>query len=149
MGLLSRLFSRDKSGRLSPHLPRHLVPPPGEALKGSVATKDMYDVLAFTNDYDLKASLFITRCFDNALYCDAREWHPTSAREAALRVFGPEFGTDIIREMQSLAEESVRLGYRAATSLDPDVVFGLEADNSWKQELAFLVAKARASLRPG
>jgi hypothetical protein len=109
----------------------------------------MYAVIDLAKDKDHKASLFITRCFDNALYCDAREWHPTSAREAALRVFGPEIGQDKIGEMQSIAEDAVRLGYRAATPLDLDVIFGVKPDNSWQQDLALLIAKARACMKPG
>lgn len=144
MGLLSRLFARRHSKAVSSHLPSHLIPAPGHQLKVSVATTDMYAVIDLATDKGDKAALFITRCFDNAVYCDAREWHPASARAVALRIFGPEIGPHKVEQMQSIAGDAVRLGYRAATPLGLDLIFGAKRDNSWQEDLGLLIARARA-----
>lgn len=131
------------------HLPRHLVPPPGHHLKATVATGDMLTAINSARDPADKAAIFITRCFDNALHCDAREWSIESAREAAERIYSARIARNKLDEMQMIAEEAVRLGYRAATPLDLDVMLGTKADSSWQRDLATLVARARRCTHAG
>lgn len=150
-GVFDRMLGRDfqqtpRSGGDIPsglHLPQHLVPPPGHQLKVAVATGDMFSAIDSARNPADKAVIFITRCFDNALHCDAREWSIESAREAAGRVFGAWLARTKLDEMQMIAEEAVRLGYRAATPLNLDVMLGSKADSSWQRDLAKLVARAR------
>lgn len=131
------------------HLPRHLVPPPGHHLKAAVATGDMFTAIDSARDPADKAAIFITRCFDNALHCDAREWSIKSAREAAERVFSARIARTKLDEMQMITEDVVRLGYRAAMPLDLEVMLGTKADSSWQRDLATLVAKARRCMYAG
>lgn len=156
-GVFDRMLGRDslqapQSGGDAPsglHLPRHLVPPPGHHLKAAVATGDMFTAIDSARDPADKAAIFITRCFDNALHCDAREWSIESAREAAVRVFSARIARNELDEMQMIAEEAVRLGYRAATPLDLEVMLGTKADSSWQRDLASLVARARRCTHAG
>jgi len=126
------------------HLPRHLVPPPGHHLKAAVATGDMFTAIDSASDPADKAAIFITRCFDNAVHCDAREWSIENAREAAGRVFSARIARTKLDEMKMIAEEAVRLGYRAATPLDLEVTLRTKADSSWQRDLVTLVARARS-----
>lgn len=129
------------------HLPRHMVPPPGHHLKAAVAAGEMYTAIGATSDQADKAALLITRCFDHALHCDAREWGIGSAKDAVSKVFGPILDPSKLSEMHAIAEEAVRLGYRAATPLDLEVIMGTKTDDSWRRELASLVARARTCVR--
>lgn len=129
------------------HLPRRMVPPPGHHLKATVAASDMYTAIGATRDHADKAALLITRCFDLALHCDAREWGIGSAKDAASRVFGAILDQRKLSEMHAIAEEAVRLGYRAATPLDLEAIMGTKTDDSWRRELASLVARARTCAR--
>lgn len=132
----------DGDAPLALHLPRHLVPPPGHQLKAAVATGDMFTTIDSAREPTDKAAIFITRCFDNAIHCDAREWSMESAREAAEHVFGARIARNKLDELKIIAEEAVRLGYRAATPLDIEVILGTKTDRSWQRDLAILVAKA-------
>lgn len=135
------------SGNAAPssmHLPRNMVPPPGHHLKASVAASDMYTSIGATRDQADKAALLITRCFDNALHCDAREWGIVSAKDAASKIFGAILDQSRLNEMHAVAEEAVRLGYRTATPFDIEVMLGTKTDDSWRPELASLVARARS-----
>jgi hypothetical protein len=124
-------------------LPRHLVPPPGHRLKVTTATADMYTAIEAAHELRDKAAVLITRCFENGLYCDGREWGPKDARAAARRVFQRRIDDQRLDALQIIAEEAVLLGYRAATPLDLSMIMGQSPNDSWKPELRALVARAR------
>lgn len=126
------------------HLPGHLVPPPGHHLKAMIATGDMFAAIEAARDPEDKAAILITRCFDNALHCDAREWGPANAKESVMRAFTGPVEQQALGELLLIAEESVKLGYRAATPLDLEVIMGQKPNNSWRPELEALVARARS-----
>lgn len=126
------------------HLPGHLVPPPGHHLKATIATADMQAAIEAARDPADKATILITRCFENALHCDAREWNPASAKESVRLLFTGPIEQQALGELQLIAEEAVRLGYRAATPLDLEVIMGQKTNNSWRPELEALVARARS-----
>lgn len=126
------------------HLPGHLVPPPGHHLKATIATTDMHAAIEAARDPADKATILIIRCFENALYCDAREWDLASAKESVRSLFTGSVEQQALGELQLIAEEAVRLGYRAATPLDLEVIMGQKPNNSWRPELEELVARARS-----
>lgn len=129
------------------HLPGHLLPPPGHHLKATIATSDMLAAIEAVHDPADKAAILMTRCFDNALHCDAREWGPASAKESVRQVFTGAIEEQALGELQLIADEAVRLGYRAATPLDLEVIMGQKPNNSWRPELEALVARARSVVR--
>lgn len=130
------------------HLPGHLVPPPGHNLKATIASADMYAAIEASRDSADKAVILITRCFDNALHCDALEWDLSSAKDSVTRVFSGQVEQEALGELQLIAGEAVRLGYRTATSLDLEVIMGMKPDNSWRPELEALLARARNCVVP-
>lgn len=119
------------------------MPPPGHHLKVAIATTDMFAAIETALDPADKTAILITRCFGNALHCDAREWGLTSAKESVRQVFTGAIEEQALEELQLIAEEAVRLGYRAATPLDLEVIMGQKPNNSWRTALEALVARAR------
>jgi len=132
----------DSTGKA--HLPGHLVPPPGHHPKTTITTADIHTAIEAASDPADKATILITRSFENALYCDAREWDPASAKELVRRLFTGPVEQQTLEELQLIAEEAVLLGYRAATPLDFEVIMGQKPNNSWRPELDALIVRARS-----
>ena len=145
----SRAAARVSEPRATAHLPQRLVPPAGHHLPAAAALADMTDAIGAAPDTRTRVEVFITRCFDYAVHCDAREWGPPQAREHASRLFSATLPAEALSQLQAVADEAVRLGYRAATPLDLSVILGQQPNESWKSELQQLVGRGRNCAQTG
>ena len=134
------------SEKASVHMPSYMIPPYGSMLDTAFAVADMRKSLDMTSDLGLRIEIFVTRCMDNAIYCDPVKWGQAEARSEARRAFGSVFPPHVVAQLEDIADAAVLVGYRAATPLDVRVIMGQKPNDAWVLELRVLVAKARQAV---
>lgn len=124
------------------HIPDRLIPPTGATLRIEDALSDMNIAINERGSQTEKLKIFITRCFENAIYCSPQEWGKQQAYDATTLHFSRSLSESGLSKIKHIAGEAVLLGYRTATPLDLEVFLGMKKDNSWEKELDNLIRSA-------